>query len=445
MAHQEGKRRKMIITMVIDLYGDKNNGTTVTAMRTCEALHSLGHEVRVIAYVPDSVKGDVINGVKVLRCEKAVVPVFEGLIESQGFTFGKTTERKIAEFIKGSDVVHLMFPFPLEVMVYHVAKVMHIPVTGAYHLQPENITYTIHLGKCRPVNSFVYTLFRNWLYRYLRTIHTPSETMRQEMIAHHYRGDIHAVSNGVASFMHPLKAEKPKEYQDKFVITMVGRLSGEKRQELIIKAIGKSRYNEKIQLILCGLGPKQNRYLKLASKYLKNPISIRFVKQDELREILNYSDLYVHSSDVESEAIACIEAFSCGLVPVISDSPYTATRHFSLDEHCLFEAGNYRSLMKKIEFFMENPDYKKALSAKYIEYSKEFELFSKVKELVSMMELEIQRDKEDRKKERTYYSSASERRKLLKTAEKIGMENPIIYKKDIYHSKEKKDYFNKKN
>lgn len=443
MAVQEGERR-MIITMVIDLYGDKNNGTTVTAMRTCESLLSLGHEVRVIAYVPDSVKGDVINGVKVLRCEKAVVPVFEGIIESQGFTFGKTSEKKIAEFIKGSDVVHLMFPFPLEVMVYHVAKLMHIPVTGAYHLQPENITYTAHLGKCRPVNCFVYALFRNWLYRYLRTIHTPSQTMRQEMIDHHYRGDIHAISNGVVSFMHPIEVEKPKEYQGRFVITMVGRLSGEKRQELIIKAIGKSRYNDKIQLILCGIGPKKERYQRLADKYLKNPVNICFVDQDKLREILNYSDLYVHSSDVESEAIACIEAFSCGLVPVISDSPYTATRHFSLDEHCLFKAGDYHSLMEKIAFFIENPEYKKDLSSRYVEYAKEFEVISKAKELVSMMELEIERSNEDDKKGRTYYSSRSERRKLRSLARKIGIKNPLIYDKDIYHSSEKKEFINKK-
>lgn len=36
---------------------------------------------------------------------------------------------------------------------------------------------------------------------------------------------------------------------------MIGRLSREKRQDLIIKAIGESKYNDKIQLVLCGKGP----------------------------------------------------------------------------------------------------------------------------------------------------------------------------------------------
>ncbi len=425
----------MVITLVVDLYGVKNNGTTVTAMRTAENLMALGHEVRVIAYVPDDVKEESLHGVKLLRCKKAVVYGFEWLIESQGFTFGKTTPSEIATFIKGSDIVHLMFPFPLENMVRKVAKVMSIPVTGAYHLQPENITYTIHLGKAKGINAFVYSLFRKWLYRYIRTIHTPSLTMKKEMLDHHYRGDIHAISNGVSPFMHVIETEKPEEYRDKYVIVMVGRLSGEKRQDLIIKAIGKSKYNSRIQLILCGKGPKEKTYLLMGKKNLKNPLQIKFVSQEELRKILCWADLYVHSSDVESEAIACIEAFSCGVVPVISNSPYTATRFFSLDEHCLFEAGNVQSLCERIEFFIENPEYKKMLSPKYIEFSKSFAVKDKAEELSKMMELEIQRDKEDKKLHRTYYSSRRENRQLRKIAQKAHIDNPYIVKKDVYHSK----------
>ena len=75
---------------------------------------------------------------------------------------------------------------------------------------------------------------------------------------------------------------------------------------------------------------------------------------------------------------------------------------------------------------------------------KSVEVISKAKELVSMMELEIERSKEDDKKGRTYYSSRSERRKLRSLARKIGIKNPLIYDKDIYHSSEKKEFINKK-
>ena len=85
------------------------------------------------------------------------------------------------------------------------------------------------------------------------------------MIAHGYHGDIHAISNGVSPYFIPMDVKKPEEFKDKFVILMIGRLSGEKRQDLIIKAIGHSKYNEKIQLILCGQGPKRKHYEKMLS------------------------------------------------------------------------------------------------------------------------------------------------------------------------------------
>jgi glycosyltransferase involved in cell wall biosynthesis len=76
-------------------------------------------------------------------------------------------------------------------------------------------------------------------------------------------------------------------------------------------------------------------------------------------KIINYSDLYVHASDAESEAISCIEAFSCGKVPIISDSKVSATNHFALDPRCLFKAGKSESLRERIEYFIQHPEAKK--------------------------------------------------------------------------------------
>lgn len=206
--------------------------------------------------------------------------------------------------------------------------------------------------------------------------------MADELIKHKYKNCVpHPISNGVSDLFKPIKAEKPKELKDKFVILMIGRLSREKRQDLIIKAISKSKYNSKIQLILCGQGPYYEKLQKLSNKLLKNKVIFRFVKQDELLKIINYSDLYIHSSDAESEAIACIEAFSCGLVPVISDSPLAATNQFALDNNCLFKHGNSTSLANQIDYWIEHEDAKKELSKKYIEYGEEYRLPAQVKKL----------------------------------------------------------------
>lgn len=423
----------MVITIVIDLFGDKNNGTTVTAMRTARLLKERGNEVRIIAYVPDNTDEEELKDYKVLRCGKISLPLFDWLVVANGFTFADIEEEKIAEFIKGSDVVHVMFPFLLEAKARKVAKVMSIPVTSAYHLQPDSISYNIHMGHFQPINSLIYHLFYKWVYRYTRTVHTPSETMRGLMIYHGYKGDIHAISNGVSPYFKPEKVEKPAEFKDKYIILMIGRISGEKRQDIIIKAIGQSKYNDKIQLILCGQGPNKRHLQKMARMHLVNQPIFKFCTQKELKQVINYSDLYIHASDIESEAIACIEAFSCGKVPIISDSKYSATNHFALDKRCLFKAGNHKDLKEKIDYFIEHPEAVEELSPKYVEYSQEFDIMSKVIALEEMMKLEIERDKEDHKLNRTYYSTRRERRHLRRVAKAIGLDDPYIVKDDIVH------------
>jgi len=91
--------------------------------------------------------------------------------------------------------------------------------------------------------------------------------------------------------------------------------------------------------------------------------------------------LYVHSSDAEIEAIACIEAFKCGLVPVISNSPISATKQFALNDMNLFKKGDYKSLQEKIEYWIEHPQEKEKLSEEYVEYAEQYRIENEVVKL----------------------------------------------------------------
>lgn len=166
---------------------------------------------------------------------------------------------------------------------------------------------------------------------------------------------------------------------------MVGRYSREKRQDLIIKAVQGSKYESHIQLIFAGRGPWRSHLEKLGQS-LTNPILFKFFNQDELVQVMNYADLYIHASDAEIEAIACIEAFSCGLVPIISDSKISATNQFALTPDNLFRAGDAEDLRQKIEYFIENEHRRKELSRRYIEYGKSFALNHCVSRMEAMFE-----------------------------------------------------------
>ena len=190
--------------------------------------------------------------------------------------------------------------------------------------------------------------------------------------------EMHVISNGVAECFTYHKTDKPKEFENKFVILMIGRLSKEKRQDILIQAAGKSKYAENIQLIFAGKGPLKNKYEKL-SHNLKNEPIFTFCSQEELIKIISYSDLYVHTADAEIEAISCIEAFSCGLVPVIANS-----------DRSLFIAGDADNLAEKIDYCLDSSEERKKQEIKYAEYGKEFSHKACLQKMILMFEKEMQ-------------------------------------------------------
>ncbi|MGD9559632.1 MAG: glycosyltransferase, partial [Oscillospiraceae bacterium] len=169
-----------------------------------------------------------------------------------------------------------------------------------------------------------------------------------------YQAETHVISNGVSGVFCRIETEKPPEWQDKFVILMVGRLSREKRQDLLIEAARRSKYAQRIQLVLAGKGPTRGHYARLAKKLPHAPV-MRLYTQQELLAVMNQSDLYVHASDAEIEGISAMEAMACGLVPVMSNSPLAATQQYALCEESLFAAGDADDLAAKIDYWIEHP------------------------------------------------------------------------------------------
>lgn len=401
----------MIITLVMDQFGQSNNGTTVTAMRFAQVLRQHGHEVRIVASVPE---GQVIDDPLFYGVSRYHIPIFDNLILSQGMVFAKPDDAVLRKAIEGADIVHLLLPFPIQRHARLIAKEMGVATTAAFHLQPENITYTCFVGKVKKINDLLYSYFRRSFYRYFDHIHCPSVMIRDQLVKHKYKSELHVISNGVSPAFRHLDVEKPAELQGKYVILMIGRLSREKRQDVLIEAIGRSAHNKDIQLILCGKGPWSKQLQKLSDRYLANPVIFRFLPQPELLDVINYSDLYVHASDAEIEAISCMEAFTCGLVPVISNSELTATRQFAQDPHCLFEKGDPESLRSQIDYFIEHPEVKAELSKKYIKYAEQYALDYCVKELELVFEAAIRENAERIRKGVKPEYTRKERRKLAK-------------------------------
>ena len=137
------------------------------------------------------------------------------------------------------------------------------------------------------------------------------------------------------------------------------------------------------------MGQEESTLKKLAKKLkFTNPPIQKLYKHENLNEALWCGDLYVHTSIVEIEAISCLEAIACGMVPVIADSKKSATKKFALDERCLYKTRNIQDLTNHIDYWFEHKEEKAPLQAKYAEFIKQFD-FEKCMDNMEKMLIEV--------------------------------------------------------
>jgi len=372
----------MIITVVCDVLGALNNGTTIVALDLIKAMQARGHEVRVIC--PDASKKGLDS--------YYVVPSlnfgpFQKIVDANGVCLAKPDTYTVAKAIHDADVVHIMMPFSLGRRALKIARRMDKPVTAGFHVQAQNVTAHFLWWIHDPLlNKMVYWNFYNHFYRYVDAIHYPSvfiKALFEKETGKHPTG--YVISNGIKAEIHPdPSAVRDPKYDGKFVIVCVGRLSKEKKQMLLVKAIGLSRHEKDIQLVLCGEGPREKQILRYAKKRLTNQPEVLFLNHQDLNTLLNTCDLYGHASAVDIESMSLLEAETCGAVPLINAAKTSAMSAFSLDPHCVFKANSASAMAEQIDYFFEHPEVRKPLSERYVRYAEQFEYDKVMDEMEAM-------------------------------------------------------------
>jgi len=375
----------MIITLIIDTFNVHNNGTTVSAMRFATALLSRGHTVRVVTCgEPDDAAVDACEGPEMFWLPELVVPIGSWLAHRQNTLFARPVPEVLEAAIKDADVVHIFQPWWLGQAAERTARRLGVPAVAAFHIQPEHVTYNIGLGWFPPAAHVVYLLLRLVFYRRFADIHCPSTFIAAQLRGHGYRARLHVISNGVGGDFRPGPA-RVRGPDEPIRILTVGRFSPEKRQDVLIRAVRRSRHAARIHLHFAGHGSRERRLRRIASK-LPNPAQFDYYPHAELIELIHHCDLYVHTSDVEIEGVSCLEAFAGGLVPVISDSRRSATGQFALEPRNLFRSGDPSSLAERIDGWIDDPDALAAASDTYAHYAELYGVDRSVKAIERVYE-----------------------------------------------------------
>ena len=376
----------MNITIICDVLGEPNNGTSIAAYNLIGYLKAQGHTVTVVCSDAEK-KGE--NGFRIVPVLD-LGPIINAALARNEVVPAKADPVILEDAIKGADVVHLLMPFPLSWKAIPICEKYGIPMTASFHVQAENFTCHIGMMKSAFATKEVYRYFYRKVYKHCTITHYPTEFIKKDFESN-VRKTVPSkvISNGVSeSFFEPAAdeavAKKRKLNKDKFTIVVVGRYSSEKAQQVLIRAVAKSKYKDRIKLIMAGEGPKHSHFKRLVNFYGID-CEMRFIDHDELKDVLNAADLYVHTAYVELESIACLEAIVTGLVPIICNSKRSAARFFAKDERCLYRKWDSEDLKNKIEYFIENPDELEACRMKYRKEANVSRLSSCMKEMEDML------------------------------------------------------------
>jgi len=382
----------MQVTIACDVLGEANNGTILATYNFITRLKQEGIKVNVLCS-DRTREGE--EGFYILK-NYDFGNFINNYIGKNGISIAKPDPEIVDAACRGSDLIHIMLPFGVGKAAAVYGHEHGICVSAGFHCQAENITSHFFLKNNAFANAQTYYALWRRVYQYCDSIHYPTQFIKDYCARYNYdRGaNNYVISNGVnTKLFYPREVEKKPYLQGKFVIIMSGRLSKEKGQIKLLKAVRKCKHEKDIQILLCGDGPRHRKLLKWGYEHLSNCPIIKIYPHEKLADTLCQGDLYVHSSEVEIEAISCLEAIACGLVPLIANSPKSATSKFALHPNNSYDFRNLKDLSNKIDYWFEHEAERKEVRSAYIEYTKQFDFSRCMDRMVEMVNETVKRGK----------------------------------------------------
>ena len=364
----------MKVLFVVNNFYIKGNGLSGSARRTVYKLREAGIEVKVLSSANPNPNGPQPE----FLLEHFKVPIFEKLIQRQGYSFSKNDKAIITQAVEWADIIHLEEPFVLQVATCKIARKLNKTIVGTYHLHPENLFASIGLDKSYTLNVGLLSFWKRYVFDHCKIVQCPTENAKQRLVKHHFKAELRVISNGLVM-------------DAKYNVITIGRYSNEKDLKTLLKAMRYSSNSHNIQLIFAGQGPIKKKLVALADKLyddgvLKYRPIFGFYSLNELQKISLNVDLYIHCAYVEVEGLSCMEAIQLGIVPIIAKGELTATSQFALSDKSTYIQKDAKDLATKIDYWLDHEKERKEEAAKYIGLGNKYNLDNCIKEIIKMYE-----------------------------------------------------------
>lgn len=312
----------MNILLVTESYWPNADGGALFERRLALGLADKGHSVSIWAPAKNFSNYTEQDGKTTIYRERAITLLFN---RKYKVSFWPSVHTKKIFAQAKPDVIHIHNPGLLGLTAQRYARKHGIPIVATNHLMPENILLNLKWTK------LLYNLLYKLVWKYLVWFHnrcdyvtSPTPTAIEFLDKFGVIKPLKAVSNGIdlSVFKPGLDASKLKakyKLPDEPILLYLGRVDGEKRLDIILRAMPEVLRNKKCHLLIVGFGKEMDNLKKLANELhiRKNVTFTGYIDESDKPLFYNLCNIFVISSPAELQSIVTLEAMATAK-PIVS-------------------------------------------------------------------------------------------------------------------------------
>jgi glycosyltransferase involved in cell wall biosynthesis len=304
------------------------NGQAVFTVNLAEGLAQRGHQVLMV--VPsDELRAyrKERKGVQIEGIESVSLKIWHQDAYSSPFS-GKAVRDIFDRF--RPEVVHIHDHYPLSRVVVQTAQRRRIKSVGTNHFMPENLaSYAPLLASIKPLFNWIGWNWMMEVYNRVDIATAQSKNAADLIRKQGLRCPVFPVSCGIdLGRFHPDPSIDRRACRERYgldpdrkVFLFVGRVDGEKKLDVLLRAMALLKSAD-VQLAIAGRGEAMKGLKNLAAE-LQLGDRVRFtgfIPNEDLHVLLNSADIFVMPSEAELLSLATLEAMACGRPVLLADA-----------------------------------------------------------------------------------------------------------------------------
>ncbi|HWD62608.1 MAG TPA: glycosyltransferase [Humibacter sp.] len=360
------QRKPLKVLIGVDTFAPDVNGAARFAERLAAGLVERGHEVHVMGPSAGRRHGTWVEeheGQRMImhRLHSWRWPPHPWLRFAMPWTIRRNSARVLDEV--NPDVVHFQSPVIVGRGLSIEAKKRGIRLIGTNHLMPENMVEF----------SLIPKWLQNWsvniawkaaerTFRRAEAVTTPTHKAAQFLEEHTKLRGVYAVSCGVDAHKYTPNFEPRTENR----VVFVGRVTGEKQIDVLLRAVSLLPEDLDAKLEIVGDGDQRKHLEQLADQLgVADRVTFTgYVSDDELREAYTRATVLGMPSIAELQSIVTMEAMASALPVVAANAMALPHLVHDGENGFLFTPGDVQELADKLETVFRMPQDELAVMKK---------------------------------------------------------------------------------